>query len=231
MSSDLGKDLIAFDVSREGLSIGVVRLDQLTVGESSREFGEFEQSIFRQIRERWTPADIATDPMFRSYRDLYWSFGMDPTKLRVSSEALVRRVLNGHNLWRVNDVVDVINLASAYHGIPIGLIDEGTLDGSLTVRVARRGEKFRRIGGKEYICRGREIVLADQSKIVCFGFATHDSDHTKVTPRSRSVLVLLYGAPSVSASVMDAAMKRTVAMISQWLKCRVGQPRRYVSPR
>ncbi|MHA1772014.1 MAG: B3/B4 domain-containing protein [Candidatus Thorarchaeota archaeon] len=228
MPSDLSRDLIRFDVAREGLSIGVIRLSDLQVGKSRPEFEEYEKTIFSEIRSRWTLEDLATDAIFRSYRDLYWTFGMDPTKLRVSSEALVRRILNGNNLWRINDVVDVINLASAYHAIPIGLIDEDTIDGTLVVRTAKRGEIFRRIGGKELVCRGREIVLADQSKIVCFGYATHDSDYTKVSPQSKRVLVLLYGSPEVSASKMNSALDATASMISQWLTCELGQPKRYV---
>ncbi|MCF2137041.1 MAG: hypothetical protein K9W43_07310 [Candidatus Thorarchaeota archaeon] len=231
MPSDLPRDLIRFEVDREGLSIGAIRLSDLQVGRSRPEFEEYERTIFNKIRSRWTLEDLATDTVFRSYRDLYWTFGMDPTKQRVSSEALVRRILNGNNLWRISDVVDVINLASAYHAIPIGLIDEDTIDGTLVVRTAKRGEIFRRIGGKELTCRGREIVLADQSKIVCFGYATHDSDHTKVSPRSKRVLVLLYGSPEVSASKMSSAMDTTASMISQWLTCEIGRPRRYVPSR
>ncbi|RLI62073.1 MAG: hypothetical protein DRO93_02405 [Candidatus Thorarchaeota archaeon] len=229
-SKGLPPDLIRFMVSRKGLSISAVRLSDVTVAGLSDEFEQFEQRIFAEIRSTRTLEQLKDDPVFRSYRDLYWTFGMDPTKLRVSSEALVRRVLNGHNLWRVNNVVDVANLASAYHGLPIGLIDEDRLDGELVVRTAKRGEVFRRIGGKELVCRGREIVLADASKIVCFGFATHDADYTKVTSETTSVLLLIYGAPVVREAVMHDAMDKTLKMVRKWLECEVGHPRLYTGP-
>ncbi len=229
MTTELSRDLIRFEVAREGLSIATVGLDAVVVESSSSEFETFEQEIFAKIRASRTLDDLKDDAVFRSYRDLYWTFGMDPTKLRVSSEALVRRVLNGHNLWRVNNVVDVANLASAYHALPIGLIDATALDGNLVVRTAKRGEIFRRIGGKEIQCRGREIVLADESKIVCFGYATHDSDHTKVTDETRSVFLLIYGAPAVPSRMMNSAMSTTIDMVEKWIKCEIGQPRLYVS--
>ncbi len=182
---------VRFDVQREGLSLMITRLTELDLGKSSSDFEKYEQDLFGEIRSRITLDDVKDDPIFRSYRDLYWTFGMDPTKLRVSSEALLRRIVRGLNFWRISTLVDVANLASAYHKLPIGLIDEATLVGDLVVRTANKGEIFERIGGKQLTCRGREIVLADDEKIICFGYATHDSERMKFTAKSKSILLLI----------------------------------------
>ncbi|MFW9786895.1 MAG: B3/4 domain-containing protein [Candidatus Thorarchaeota archaeon] len=216
--------LIHFEVKRASLSVGMIVLDELKVGRSTPYFEEYEKETFNEIRSHLTLEDAKDDPIFRSYRDLYWSFGMDPTKLRVSSEAVLRRILKGLNLWRISDVVDIVNLASAYHKVPIGLIDLSKLKGDLYIRTAANGELFQRIGGKIIVCRGREIVVADDEKIVCFGYATHDSERTMITNDSRSVLVLLYGSEAVTGEVMDEALKITLDMIDQWLDCRVSEP-------
>ncbi len=213
-----------FEVDRPNLRVGMVTIDNLQVGQSTLSFEEYEQEIFNEIRSRMTLEDVKDDSIFRSYRDLYWSFGMDPTKLRVSSEAVLRRVLKGLNLWRISDIVDIINLASAYHKIPIGLIDISKLDGDLVIRSAHKGEIFQRIGGKTIMCRGREIVVADETKIVCFGYATHDSENTMITKNSTNVLVLLYGAEVVTRTIMEDALATTVNMIGQWLDCDVSKP-------
>jgi DNA/RNA-binding domain of Phe-tRNA-synthetase-like protein len=212
---------VRFDVDRPGLSLTITRLQDLHVGKSLDEFEQYEQSIFEEIKQNMTLDGAKDNPLFRSYRDLYWTFGMDPTKLRVSSEALLRRVLRGFNLWRVSNLVDVANLASAYHRIPIGLIDDSTRKGDLVVRAARKGELFERIGGKQITCRGREIVLADEEKIICFGYATHDSEKTKVTKGSTEVLLLLYGAQAASTKKMKEATEITIQMIEKWVDCAI----------
>ena len=212
---------VRFDVQREGLSLMIARLTDLDLGKSSSEFEKYEQKLFGEIRSQTTLDDVKDDPIFRSYRDLYWTFGMDPTKLRVSSEALLRRIVQGLNFWRISTLVDVANLASAYHKLPIGLIDEATLVGSLVVRTAHKGEGFGRIGGKQLTCRGREIVLADDEKIICFGYATHDSERTKVTPKSKSILLLIYGAPVVTPDIMASATNLTLEMVNRWVVCTV----------
>ena len=215
---------ISFEVDRPGLSVAMVILDELKVGPSTSSFEVYEQETFSEIRSQMTLEDAKDDPILRSYRDLYWTFGMDPTKLRVSSEAVLRRILKGLNLWRISDIVDIVNLASAYHKIPIGLIDASKLKGDLVIRTAFNGELFQRIGNKIIMCRGREIVVADEEKIVCFGYATHESKRTMITPDSSNVLVLLYGAEVVTSAVMEDALKITLDMIDQWLDCRVSEP-------
>jgi len=215
---------IRFEVDRPNLRVAMILLHDVAVGKSTSSFEQYEQKIFEEIRSRMTLEDAKDDPIFRSYRDLYWTFGMDPTKLRVSSEAVLRRILKGLNLWRISDVVDVINLASANHKIPIGLIDVSKLKGNLVIRTAQNGETFQRIGGKTITCRGREIVVADDEKIVCFGYATHDSQSTMITRESNTILVLLYGTEVITKDLMEQSLNMTIDMITQWIDCKVSEP-------
>ncbi len=215
---------IHFAIDRPGLHVAEIVLDDLKVDGSSPSFVAHEQGVFEEIRSRITLDEVRDDPIFRSYRDLYWAFGMDPTKLRVSSEAVLRRIVKGLNLWRISNIVDIVNLASAYHKIPIGLVDLAKLDGNLTIRTAFNGEVFQRIGGKTIMCRGREIVVADEKKIVCFGYATHDSERTMITKDSQRILILLYGAEAVSESMMNDALGITLDWIRRWLECKVSEP-------
>ncbi|MFX1579484.1 MAG: B3/4 domain-containing protein [Promethearchaeota archaeon] len=215
---------VRFEVDRSDLRAAMIILNDLDIRRSSESFEEYEKELFEEIRSQLTLESVKDDPIFRSYRDLYWTFGMDPTKQRVSSEAVLRRILKGLNLWRISNIVDIINLASAYHKIPIGLVDVAKLNGDLVIRTAFKGEVFQRIGGKSIVCRGREIVVADDEKIVCFGYATHDSEYTMVTKASRNALVLLYGSAAVSEMVLNEAIKITNDMIDQWLDCKVSEP-------
>ena len=210
---------LRFEVDREGLSVWLAKLSDLKLGKSGKEFEVYEQGVFNEIRSQDDLESMKDDTLFRSYRDLYWTFGMDPTKLRVSSEALRRRVLRGLNLWRISDVVDVANLASAYHKLPIGLVDDAKRKGVLRIRTAKKGEEFVRIGGKSIHCRGREIVLADDERIICFGYATHDSEFTKVVPTTKDVLILIYGAQAATNQIMNSAIAITTEMIDSWIDC------------
>ena len=66
--------------------------------------------------------------------------------------------------------------------------------------------------------------MADEKKIVCFGWATHDSKRTMITKESNEVLVLLLGSKAVTKPVMDHALRITLDMIDQWLDCKLSEP-------
>lgn len=201
--------------------MGVVLVTGVTIEDSGPNFADFEERIFEEIQSKHSLSSLKNEPILRSYRDLYWSFGMDPTKLRVSSEALIRRILRGENLWNINNLVDSMNLVSAYHRIPIGLADLEKMAGNLSIRQARKGELFTRIGGKTIQCRGREIVIADEEKITCFGFATHDSDYTKITKKTETALVYLCFSGEVSTQVINESTQTTVDFLENWVPCEI----------
>jgi DNA/RNA-binding domain of Phe-tRNA-synthetase-like protein len=214
---------VRFRVHKEDLSLATIFISDIKIDDSTPAFTEFEQRIFDEIQSRHSLESLKDDPILRSYRDLYWRFGMDPTKLRVSSEALLRRILRGENLWRVNNLVDSMNVVSAFHRIPIGLADLHKIAGDLEVRQAKKGESFTRIGGTRIQCRGRELVIADQEKITCFGFATHDSNHTKITKKTESALVYLCLSGDVPTQVRDNSLQLTIGYLKRWVPCEVVQ--------
>ncbi|TFG34268.1 hypothetical protein EU527_04420 [Candidatus Thorarchaeota archaeon] len=220
---------IKFEIGSPDTSIMVVLIKDLILGKSTKEFEEYEQSVFKEIRAKNNLEDLRHDTLLQSYRAMHWAYGIDPTKKRGSSEAVLRRVLQGENLWRISDLVDIVNLASAYHKIPIGLIDADKLEGQLTLRNAREGEIFQRIGGESIECRGREIVLADDVGIVCYGYAIHDSDRTKVTLASKRVLLLHYGSNAVTKEILTQATNYTLRLIKKWVECKHHEPIRFGS--
>ena len=202
----------------------LVVLENLHLERSSDSFEIYEQDLFKEIRSKNNLEHLSRDPILQSYRSLHWAHGIDPTKMRVSSEAVLRRVLQGENLWRISNLVDIVNLSSAYHKIPIGLIDEDKVSGQLTVRIAKRGEVFQRIGGESIKCRGREIVVADEIGIVCYGFAIHDSERTKVTSTTKKVFMLHYGTQAISEDDIVKATNFTVELITRWVDCLASEP-------
>jgi DNA/RNA-binding domain of Phe-tRNA-synthetase-like protein len=102
--------------------------------------------LLSELRSRYTIDSLKDDRLVRAYRDFYWRIGVDPTKTRPSSEALVRRILRGR-FPRIHPIVDAGNAASAATMVPIGLYDVRYFRPPLRLTVARGGEVFNPIGG------------------------------------------------------------------------------------
>ena len=144
--------LVFMEFSREvldkfpGICVAEGDVNSLSIRGEATGMDNFKAKAADEIRSRYTLENVKDDPMFRAYRDFFWSVGVDPTKTRPASEALVRRLLAGGKLPVINTAVDAYNLASALSSVPIAAFDADKLAGGLTMRFAREGESFRGIG-------------------------------------------------------------------------------------
>jgi DNA/RNA-binding domain of Phe-tRNA-synthetase-like protein len=141
-----------------------------------------------------------------SVRSMYKRVGIDPTKTRPSSEALLRRVRRGDELPRINSLVDIINWCSLETQLPYGLYDLGKIQGDVTLRLGRAGEEYAGIRKDAVHVAGR-MTLADDAGP--FGNPTSDSARTMVTTDTTRALVVIFCPASVSASVCGAAIELT----------------------
>lgn len=123
-------------------------------------------------------------PSLDRARALYRRFGTDPTRMRPSSEALLRRLKKGEPLPRINSLVDVANALSVQLQVPVGLYDLGKVRGEeLVIRLGSEGETYEGIG-KEKVNVGGRICVAD-AEGPC-GNPSADSQRTMITTSTES---------------------------------------------
>ena len=120
---------------------------------------------------------------------MYKRVGLDPTKTRPSSEALLRRVRRGDPLPRINSMVDVCNWCSLEFQLPYGLYDAARIDGDVELRIGRDGESYPGIR-KDDVNVGGRITLADRAGP--FGNPTSDSARTMVTTETTRALLVVF---------------------------------------
>lgn len=153
--------------------------------------------------------DLKDNPIIRAFRDFYWKIGIDPTKIRPASEALVRRILSGSSLPSINNVVDAGNLASTETLIPIGLYDLDKIVGGLVLRFAKDGEEFIDITGRVKKLESNTIVLSDEIGIVHI-FPHRDSLRTMIDWGTRRILIVGCGVKNVPKDLVDYAVDRVL---------------------
>ena len=141
-------------------------------------------------------------------RTMYKRVGLDPTRTRPSSEALLRRVRRGDGLPRINSLVDVINWCSLESQLPFGLYDADRLEGLATLRLGRPGEEYAGIRKDVVHVEGR-LVLADA--VGPFGNPTSDSARTMVTPDTTRALVVIF----VPAGLPESLVLGVVALTEE----------------
>ncbi len=186
---------------RSELDIELVTLDlyELEVTEPREDF-ELEVKRATQAVRTGEVGDAAPA------RALYRRFGIDPTRVRPSSEALLRRLKKGEPLPRINSLVDVANALSVQLQVPVGLYDLGKVRGDeLVVRLGSEGESYNGIGKERVNVAGR-ICVAD-AEGPC-GNPTSDSARTMITTDTERAAWIYF------LRVSDETIDRTAELIA-----------------
>jgi DNA/RNA-binding domain of Phe-tRNA-synthetase-like protein len=146
-------------------------------------------------------------------RTMYKRVGIDPTKRRPSSEALLRRVRKGDPLPRINSMVDVCNWCSLEFQLPYGLYDAARIQGDVVMRLGREGESYPGIR-KDDIHVGGRITLADG--LGPFGNPTSDSARTMVTPTTTRALVVVFAPYELDQRRLDVVVTATARRMQEF---------------
>lgn len=143
---------------------------------------------FRQALTTDTVKDISA---IAATRRVYKACGKDPSRYRPSSEALIRRVLQGKQLYQIDTLVDLINLASITYGYSIGGFDAGKFSGdTLSLGVGREGEPYEGIGRGMLNIAGLPVY---RDAIGGVGTPTSDNERTKMGLATRRLVALVNG--------------------------------------
>ncbi len=170
------------------VSLLAMHFSGLQNGEHSCELWKVIESLCEDIRSSYATPSQAHD-LLKPARQLYRQLGMDPTHTRPSSEALIRRVIQKKDLYRVNTLVDIGNLVSLAIQLPVGIYDKQCVTGDVSCRLGREGEFFKGIG-KSQVNLDERICLSDNKGP--FGNPSSDSFRTRVTIKTCNILFVVY---------------------------------------
>jgi DNA/RNA-binding domain of Phe-tRNA-synthetase-like protein len=213
-----GVTLEVDEALRGALAFGVLEAEHLRLESLPAEFDAEAERTVSHLMATFagkSPADI---PGVAETRALFHRLDLDPTKTRPSSEALLRRVLQGKGLPRVNAAVDVCNLCSLEHQLPLGLYDRDQIRGAMRVRVGKPGEGYAGIRKHRVNLEGRMLLADDEGP---FGAPTSDSARTSVGPPTRHVVVVMYCPGDRVGTHLSGALERLAELLTRYCAAHV----------
>jgi DNA/RNA-binding domain of Phe-tRNA-synthetase-like protein len=209
-----GAGLRIDDEARRLLRVGLIHAAPIAVGPAGTELlAELDRMAAALGSEHAGRAPGEIDDLSPA-RELYRAFGIDPTRTRPSSEALLRRVLQGKGLPRILNAVDVCTLCSLRFLLPIGLYDAGCVRGEVVLRRGGPGESYPGIRKDEVHLEGRP-TLADAEGP--FGNPTSDSFRTSVTPATRALAMVIFAPSSCSRDRLAAHVAEAQTLMARYL--------------
>ena len=187
------------------MRIGIVEADNVTVVATNAELlAEIEQECAR-LQKKFTVESLAEANAVVAVRAMFRRWGIDPSKYRPSSEALLRRVVQGKGLYNISNVVDLSNLGSIETGWPYGVYNRAAISGEIRLRLGSAGEKYEGIGKREWNLEGRPVLVDADGP---FGSPISDSTRTQVREGVSAVLTVIYAPGNATDHKVNEALQK-----------------------
>ena len=159
---------------------------------------ELAARLARELKDA-ALSDLTT---VRAVRSIFHKTGVDPTRYRPSSEALLRRAVKGKGLYFINSVVDVVNYCSLKTLLPMGIFDADTLKAPIEFRPGRAGETYQGVGRDVLNLEGFPLLADAEGP---FGSAVSDSVRTRVTEATTRLLWVTFVPPGENPDLNEFA--------------------------
>lgn len=140
---------------------------------------------------QWTP--LSEIPGVQNARQFFRAIGLDPTKRRPSSEALLNRAIKKKELYSINTLVDVGNWCSLDFLLPTCIYDADKIFGNVFIRLGRAGESYPALNDREIDFEHRFVLVDDTGP---FGSPMTDSLRTAVTLETTNAILGIWAPES-----------------------------------
>ncbi|MBK9180412.1 MAG: hypothetical protein IPM45_12795 [Acidimicrobiales bacterium] len=154
-----------------------------------------------------------------AWRRTFTAFGVAPTRYRNAAEALLRRLTKAGDIPTLGTLVDLGNLLSVRHALPVVVVDLDRVAGGLTVRFATGDERFADLGGTvaERPEPG-EVVFVDEDDVVAARrWCWRQSTASAVSGATRRVLLAAEAQHEGGADAVAAALDSLGGLVSDHL--------------
>lgn len=185
------------------------------VEKGNKELWEEISNNIKNIEKNMSLDNISKEKNISDSRELYRKIGKDPHRYRISSEALIRRILQGKGLYKINNVVDANNLISIISKLSVGSYDVDKLGEELKFRIGKKGESYKGIG-KDIINTENLPVFSDE--FGAYGSPTSDSEKAMINNDSKNILTVLI-AFSDDAN-LEGYMEKAVEILEKYVGAR-----------
>lgn len=192
------------------VKLAYVLASGLVVGQTPPRLKKIARAVEADVR-----ADAQVDDgkqRLDDWAQLAQNMGLTQSSDLPAPHALVRDVLRGRTIPKINFVVDTANIVALKFMTPVGVFDLDALEPPISLRLARNGEEITPIAADAPVaCVNREIVYAERSRV--FSRYSRDAEFSKVTDQTTRILCVVDGTPEMSARHVLEAAEYLVALL------------------
>ncbi len=200
-----------------GYCRGVVLAFELHNGASPQSLVQKLRAAETALRTQLTVEEIAENVRIKPWREAYKAFGAKPNEFRLSVEAMARRVLRGDSLPSINALVDIGNIVSLQHLLPVGGHSMDEIRQDITLRFASGDETFIPFGSTdiEHPLPG-EVIFVEGQTVLTRRWTWRQANHTLVLPGSKSVEINIDRLPPIELDEVRLIASQLMELVSEF---------------
>lgn len=180
------------------LKLGVIEMKDLFVTTEKTAYNKILDCA-AEYAKKYQNTNIGEIPGVMNSRFLFRSIGIDPTKHRPSSEALLRRAVKGLDYFSINTLVDIGNWCSLEFLLPICVYDADKTEGEITARLGKKDESYFGHNNREVNLQNR-FVIADAKGP--FGSPITDSTRTAVDTTTKNAILIIFSPSNYPENIL-----------------------------
>lgn len=177
---------------------------EMSVKPTSDALKEEMTLLEQRVMETLTLETLLKEPRIAAARAGYKTLGKDPSRYRLATEALLRRLIKGNGLYYVNNAVDIGNILSAQTQRSVAVLDEDKIEGDILIRIGK---------DEPYEGIGRGNINIENIPVYCdevgpFGTPTSDTPRTRITEATKNILVFITSFNGVDGLLQDVELAK-----------------------
>lgn len=170
-----------------------------------------------RVRAEIGDTPLSDIPSLSAWRATFSGFGVKPTQYRSAAEALLRRLIKQGDIPSINPLVDLANLVSIRHRLPVAVFDQRAVTGVTTVSFAVGHEPFTDLGSDAVSHpEPGEVVFADEAHLVSARrWCWRQSDQSAARATTTEALITVEGQHADAEADVRMAMEDLLDLLGR----------------
>lgn len=171
----------------------------------------------RTADQHLTSNTISQNEVVAVWRDAFQRF---KTKkgARSSIENLLKRVLKGNPVGSITPSVDVYNIVSLTHALPVGGEDISAMEGDIRLTVTEGGDAFLPLGeDEEAPTLEGELCYKDDAGAICRCWNWRDGARTALTDDTNDAFLIIESVDPARSADLEAATDQLADLVQRYL--------------
>jgi DNA/RNA-binding domain of Phe-tRNA-synthetase-like protein len=171
-----------------------------------------------RVRSALGGTALAEHPRIAPWREAYRRFGVTPKRATSSIENLLRRVLRGEDVRQINPLVDLYNVVSLRHLLPVGGEDLAHIEGAVELTFAGADELPVTLLGEAEARPPHpgEVIYKDAAGTLCRRWNWKEADRTKLTSETIGAFLVLEALPPATRGDLEGALADLLALVARF---------------